>query len=181
VSFREVDAEYGWRRLDTANTGAYRAVTCVDGVKGATNSSSSVIALLVIAIGLNFRTTMPSSSEAVNDSSYRSTGRSRLSASACSARLRLELASPWLYAGCSERLEVAPRAGLAHARGEQNGTEPCDEITRSCQLTPPAKPAARAKRGQEKQRANPSRSHRVGSSGWTRTSNPPVNSRMLCH
>jgi hypothetical protein len=34
VSFREVDAEYGWRRLDTANTGAYSAVTCVDGVKG---------------------------------------------------------------------------------------------------------------------------------------------------
>ena len=22
---------------------------------------------------------------------------------------------------------------------------------------------------------------RIGSSGWTRTSNPPVNSRMLCH
>jgi len=21
----------------------------------------------------------------------------------------------------------------------------------------------------------------IGSSGWTRTSNPPVNSRMLCH
>jgi hypothetical protein len=63
------------------------------------------------------------------------------------------------------------------SRGRPNGTEPCDEITRSCQLTPPAKPAARAKRGPEKQRANPSRSHRVGSSGWTRTSNPLVNSR----
>jgi hypothetical protein len=22
---------------------------------------------------------------------------------------------------------------------------------------------------------------KIGSSGWTRTSNPPVNSRMLCH
>jgi hypothetical protein len=43
-----------------------------------TNSSSSVIALSVIAIGLDFPTTMPSSSEAVNDSPCRSTGRSRL-------------------------------------------------------------------------------------------------------
>ena len=24
-------------------------------------------------------------------------------------------------------------------------------------------------------------SNEIGSSGWTRTSNPPVNSRMLCH
>jgi hypothetical protein len=30
-------------------------------------------------------------------------------------------------------------------------------------------------------RLNSSRAEADGSSGWTRTSNPPVNSRMLCH
>ena len=30
-------------------------------------------------------------------------------------------------------------------------------------------------------RANLLMMMRIGSSGWTRTSNPPVNSRMLCH
>jgi hypothetical protein len=120
VSFREVDAEYGWRRLDTANTGAYHAVTGLDGVKG-----SQLLVERDRAVGnchrTGFPTTMPSSSEAVNDSSWRSTGRSRLLASACSARLRLELARPWLYAGCSERLAVARRTGrfpqLAHPPG----------------------------------------------------------------
>ena len=51
-------------------------------------------------------------------------------------------------------------------------------------------PAGRAKRARKGQRAV-TRDQRpakvvefpkgIGSSGWTRTSNPPVNSRMLCH
>ena len=45
----------------------------------------------------------------------------------------------------------------------------------------------RARKGQRAQPARPARSKvvdfpkEIGSSGWTRTSNPPVNSRMLCH
>jgi hypothetical protein len=45
----------------------------------------------------------------------------------------------------------------------------------------------RAKKGQRAPKRDPRRAKvvefpkGVGSSGWTRTSNPPVNSRMLCH
>ncbi len=57
-------------------------------------------------------------------------------------------------------------------------------------LDPPAPPKPKSKRTRKGQR--PSKTDRggakvgkfpkeIGSSGWTRTSNPPVNSRMLCH
>ena len=59
--------------------------------------------------------------------------------------------------------------------------------------TPPSptpekgKKSKRARKGQADAHTTTSRSEvpdfvrKIGSSGWTRTSNPPVNSRMLCH
>jgi hypothetical protein len=50
-----------------------------------------------------------------------------------------------------------------------------------------AHPEKRARKGQRPPTPDPRRAKVVefpkgiGSSGWTRTSNPPVNSRMLCH
>jgi hypothetical protein len=63
-------------------------------------------------------------------------------------------------------------------------------------LDPPKPDPADAKKGKKTKRARKGQSEtsgkvatsrtpdfvrKFGSSGWTRTSNPPVNSRMLCH
>ena len=63
-------------------------------------------------------------------------------------------------------------------------------LDRASSDTAAAEAAARSERARKGQRA-PKRDQRpakvvefpkgIGSSGWTRTSNPPVNSRMLCH
>ena len=44
-----------------------------------------------------------------------------------------------------------------------------------------AKKGQRADRGDQARAKVPRLVREIGSSGWTRTSNPPVNSRMLCH
>jgi hypothetical protein len=62
-----------------------------------------------------------------------------------------------------------------------------DEVKKLDTFTLSERSMERARKGQRAPKGDRRRAKvvkfpkEIGSSGWTRTSNPPVNSRMLCH
>ena len=76
---------------------------------------------------------------------------------------------------------IARETKVIHS-SDAKGKQPAK--TRSRAQFAPAFVKGGHKNGHSRRRCNPATPYlieSIGSSGWTRTSNPPVNSRMLCH